>query len=172
MSHRRPSSWGPEPIVDDTEPGAGDDRGPALSVSVSRNRGTVVVSLSGVLGPEGAQHLEAILADLIDGQGNMAVVVELGEVDDVEPPRCMTVLTTAAAAIAARGGELRLTDTPLVLRDALRLAGPATAVTVGRRPLPTTGTQDRPGQHSARANHPAGRKRADHPQGGTPDDST
>ena len=49
----------------------------ARSIVIGRFRGTVVVTVHGDLGPTRAAHLGLMLTDLIDGQGNLSLVVDL-----------------------------------------------------------------------------------------------
>lgn len=50
---------------------------PALSYAVGRALGTVVVTVHGDIDLEGSEALERVLDDLVDGQGNRAVAVDL-----------------------------------------------------------------------------------------------
>jgi anti-anti-sigma factor len=70
-----------------------------LSLAVGRALGTVVVTVKGTVGEEGRRLLEGVLTDLIEGQGNLTVAVDLGKatVD------CPAVIMLAAAAERARG---------------------------------------------------------------------
>lgn len=51
--------------------------GPPDGVVVGRYQGTVVVTVHGELDPPKVSHLRLLLSDLIDGQGNVSVVVDL-----------------------------------------------------------------------------------------------
>ncbi|MDQ6726830.1 MAG: hypothetical protein M3066_11785, partial [Actinomycetota bacterium] len=73
------------------------------SVVVSRVSGTVLVTVNGDLGPVGADLLEDVLIDLIDGQGNGTVSVDLSGA--VVEPRIRKVFVAAAAR--ARGRRTR-----------------------------------------------------------------
>ena len=46
-------------------------------VVVGRYQGTVIVTVHGELDPSKVAHLRLLLTDLIDGQGNVSVVVDL-----------------------------------------------------------------------------------------------
>lgn len=46
-------------------------------VVVGRYQGTVMVTVHGELDPAKVAHLRLLLTDLIDGQGNVAVIVDL-----------------------------------------------------------------------------------------------
>jgi len=48
-----------------------------LSLVVGRSQGTVVVTVAGDLDGAALARLEDVLADLIDGQGNLTVAVDL-----------------------------------------------------------------------------------------------
>jgi len=50
----------------------------SLSVRFSRVSGTVVVSLGGVLDDSAAGRLRHLLLDVIEGQGNLSVVFDVG----------------------------------------------------------------------------------------------
>ncbi len=50
---------------------------PAASLVIGRAMGTVVVTVDGALDVEGSGVLERLLIDLIDGQGNSTVAVDL-----------------------------------------------------------------------------------------------
>lgn len=65
--------------------------------------GTVIVTLHGDLGRQASVALAGMLRDLIDGQGNLAVTVDLGDVGRVDPSG-LDVLASAAARASSRGG--------------------------------------------------------------------
>lgn len=46
-------------------------------IVVGRYQGTVMVTVHGELDPSKAAHLRLLLTDLIDGQGNVSVIVDL-----------------------------------------------------------------------------------------------
>ncbi|MGI8776293.1 MAG: STAS domain-containing protein [Acidimicrobiales bacterium] len=56
-----------------------------FSMAIGRALGTVVVTAHGDLDDAGAANLERVLDDLIDGQGNLHVVVDLHDVGAVGP---------------------------------------------------------------------------------------
>lgn len=85
--------------------GAGDRRD--LTFAVSRALGTVVVTARGTLDAAGSPVLKAVLGDLIDNQGNLAVVVDLHDVTDVDPD-CLDIFVTAHGWALMRGGHLSL----------------------------------------------------------------
>jgi hypothetical protein len=49
----------------------------AADVVVGRYQGTVMVTVHGELDPPKVAHLRLLLTDLIEGQGNVAVIVDL-----------------------------------------------------------------------------------------------
>lgn len=77
------------------------------SISVARSAGTVVVTVRGELDAESSQHLGGILADLIDGQGNLSILVDLHEARAADPD-CLWMLTEAAERAHRRGATMRL----------------------------------------------------------------
>jgi anti-sigma B factor antagonist len=92
------------------------------SVLISRFQSAVVVTLHGNLDVVTSLNLAAVLRDLIDGQGNLAVVVDLRDVHGLDRAG-IDVLAAAAGRIASRGGELRLGGPTGVVFDVLALAG-------------------------------------------------
>jgi anti-anti-sigma factor len=91
------------------------------SIAVARSAGTVVVTVRGELDAEMSKHLGIILADLIDGQGNMSVVVDLHDASAADPD-CLWMLTEAAERAHRRGGSMRL-DAGAEVTSALQLRG-------------------------------------------------
>jgi anti-anti-sigma regulatory factor len=94
------------------------DRTPPISAStiaVARSAGTVVVTIRGHIDAQASQHLGSILADLIDGQGNMSVLVDLREAGATDPD-CLWMLTEAAERAHRRGGTVRVDAQPSVLQ--------------------------------------------------------
>jgi anti-anti-sigma factor len=98
-------------------------------VVVGRFRGTVVVTLHGDLEVNGAGGLSGVLCDLIDGQGNLAVIVDVRDIDTIDDSTVHT-LAVAADTIAARGGELRLGGPSGLTFDALTRAGLAALISI------------------------------------------
>lgn len=90
-------------------------------IAIARSAGTVVVTLRGELDAEMSKHLGGILADLIDGQGNMSIVVDLREASAGDPD-CLWMLTEAAERAHRRGGTMRL-DGATEVTSALQLRG-------------------------------------------------
>lgn len=93
-----------------------------FSIAIGRALGTVVVTVHGDLDELGARHLGSVLADLIDGQGNLAVVVDLQDTVASENGD-LSVFATAAAHARRHGGVLSLSDPPDALYRALALVG-------------------------------------------------
>jgi len=85
------------------------------SIVVGRAAGTVVVTVRGVPAAEKSKHLGIILADLIDGQGNMSILVDLHDASATDPD-CLWMLTEAAERAHRRGGTMRVDAAALDLR--------------------------------------------------------
>jgi anti-anti-sigma regulatory factor len=102
---------------------------------VTRALGRVVLTLRGPLDRRDAAHLEAILRDLVDDQGNLHVVVDLLQVDSVTP-EAIEELRRASRSMAAHGGTLVLSAPTTAVAASLRSEG-MTAVEAGS-PLPQT----------------------------------
>lgn len=79
------------------------------SFTISRARGTVVVTVHGEIALEDWTRIDGILHDIIDAQGNLDVVVDLGEVTRLEPD-AMPLIVHAAHRAHGHGGRLRLAD--------------------------------------------------------------
>jgi hypothetical protein len=80
--------------ADDTRPWAS-----ACRISVRRTLGRVVVSVRGELDRPGVGVLDGVLTDLIDGQGNLDVVVDLSGAGWCDP---LTLVAFERAAEQAR----------------------------------------------------------------------
>ena len=93
----------------------------AFTFEVSRVIGCVVVTAHGRLDSSACPALDRALRDLIDDQGNMAVVVDLADVT-VADLECTGVLLAAAASATRRGGELTLAAPPAAVRWAVEAA--------------------------------------------------
>ena len=78
-----------------------------LSCRVHRRGRHVVVTVSGDLDAWSAEHLEAHLDDLINGQGNLSVVVDGGDLTFIDS-RGLSVLIEASEQLRSRGGELQV----------------------------------------------------------------
>lgn len=95
---------------------------PPFSVAVSRALGTVVVSVHGRLDTANAPALHRLLEDLIDGQGNLALVVNAGDMA-VGGAAPLAVLAEAVGSAASRGGVLLIADPPPSTLAVLEAAG-------------------------------------------------
>lgn len=125
---------------------------------MGRYQATVVVTVHGELDRARAAQLGHVLADLIDGQGNLSLLVDL---HDATAADGQTVAVFADAAERARrhGGVITLSQAPAMLQQALRRAGLGHLLS---RSSPTTPrrapAQERTDGQERRA-HPAGRSR-------------
>lgn len=100
---------------------------------VGRAHGTVVVSLYGDLDGSGSAYLAAVLDDLIEGQGNRSVMVDLGELRRIDRT-AVEVLVVAAHHIGRRGGCLGLARPSADLAEVLAGAGLAGLVLAADEP--------------------------------------
>ena len=91
-------------------------------IVVSRFQGTVVVSIHGDLDGPRSDDLGYLLTDLIDGQGNRSLIVDLRDATALEPAR-LAVFTAAEAQARQRGATLRLKYATPPLDAALRRHG-------------------------------------------------
>jgi hypothetical protein len=73
---------------------------------VSRRESTVLVQIVGHLGTDSLAGLRHALADLIDGQGNTVVTVELDSGDRAVTPVLAALLVEAAGWAARHRGHL------------------------------------------------------------------
>lgn len=76
-------------------------------VSISRADGTVLLALRGVVDGATAGWLEHVLDDLVEGQGNRTVAVDVRRVAAVDTS-VLDLLVWAAQRVATRGGHLVL----------------------------------------------------------------
>ena len=93
-----------------------------FSIVIGRQLGTVVVTVHGDLDVARAGHLGNILADIIDGQGNLSVVVDLRDATTSDPDSLL-VFTEAAERARRRGGTVLLNEPHPTLGEALQLRG-------------------------------------------------
>jgi anti-anti-sigma factor len=117
---------GSEPLQDDFASGSQgpDDRAaPARSgIVIGRYQRTVVVTVHGELDHPRAAQLNYVLADLIDGQGNLSLLVDLHDATTADAER-VSVFAEAAERLRRRGGAMTLSKPPVLLHEALRDGG-------------------------------------------------
>jgi anti-anti-sigma factor len=102
-------------------PGRAPTEAPNLAVLVGRGHGSVVVTVEGELDVAGCRQLEGVLTDLIEGQGNLTVAVDLGKA--IVEPVALVVFIGAARQARRRGTKLILREPPAETRDALESEG-------------------------------------------------
>lgn len=85
---------------------------PGFGIVVGRFQGTVVVTVHGEVDPIREARLGHILADLIDGQGNLSLVVDLHDATISDDERA-TMFADAVGRAARRGGTVTLDEAPL-----------------------------------------------------------
>ena len=143
----------------------------AFSIVVGRLLNTVVVTLRGSLGTHGATRLAATLQDLVDGQGNLAVALNLRGLDRVHPSG-LRVIAVAATSLERRRGSLRLSAPNAQVLRALdgaglaRLVGDAGVGARWGRPCDGAAPSIWAAAAGVRGSHPAGTGRG-RPDGGT-----
>ena len=89
---------------------------------IGRYRGTVVVTVHGDLAPTRVAHLDHMLTDLIDGQGNLSLIVDLHDAT-ATGTASVSVFADAAERAGRHGGVIILNEPPDVLEEALRWRG-------------------------------------------------
>ncbi len=146
-----------------------------LAIGIGRSLGTVVVTLVGPVDTPAATRLAATLSDLIDGQGNLAIAVDLSDVRRVGPSG-LQVLSDAAFDLERRGGRLSLCEARQGVLHALHLAGLGRFIggpiveEAGPRASPGgSGRSSRSPNRRAAPDHPAGSGRERKPGGGRND---
>lgn len=102
-------------------PGTGHPAPSRFAFAVGRLGAAVVVSLRGELTGSAVAQLADVLDDLICGQGNLTVVVDLREVSGVDPT-ALVVFSAAACWASRRGGTFRLERPSPSVRSALAAA--------------------------------------------------
>lgn len=100
-----------------------------FSFNIRRQLTAVVVTVSGELDISGATRLGAVLGDLIEGQGNQNVVVDVRDIAGVDPAG-LGVLGAAAKVANHHGGQLTLSDPSDDLYLALEATGIAGTLAV------------------------------------------
>jgi anti-anti-sigma factor len=93
-----------------------------FSLVFSRALGRVVVHVHGRLDVNTAPALRARLADVIDGQGNRQVVLDLRQMDGLDVAG-LFVLTDALTRMEDYGGELLLSGPTASVEEQLRAVG-------------------------------------------------
>lgn len=133
----------------------------ALTIKIGRRFSTVVVALRGRFDTLGATRLAAVFDDLIDGQGNLAIAVELGDVHSVAPAS-LQVLAAAASRLERRGGTLSLVGAAdSVSLSSLDAWGLSCVIASSPQERDTAGATPA-GCGRPRTGHPAGRGMPDH----------
>lgn len=127
---------------------------PAFALSVTRTKGAVVVTACGRLDSAGGAVLDAVLVDLIEGQGNLRVIVDVHDMT-VDDPLNLAVLVAAATSADRQGAALILADPGDSLFVQLEAIGLTRAVTVaGHRrrcsSAPPPGASGRGPRHAGR----------------------
>jgi anti-anti-sigma factor len=98
-----------------------------FGIVIGRRLGTVVVTVHGELDVARAAQLGTILVDLIDGQGNLSLVVDLHDATTSDPDT-LSVFVDAAERAQRRGGTVELEA-----GDGLELRGLDHFMGVGQR---------------------------------------
>jgi hypothetical protein len=91
------------------------------SMAVGRTHGTVVVTVEGALDDEGGRRLANLLTDLIEGQGNGVVAVDLARA--TIQPEAVEVFVAAGRQAGARSIRFILRSLPVEADRALRSGG-------------------------------------------------
>ncbi len=125
---------------------------PALSIAISREMYTVVMTLEGLLDEDTSSLLAAALRDLTEDQGNLSVAVDARRLT-LSDPALIAVFAVAERAVARRGGTLTVVE-PTIVQLRPRPAWPEHAHKAAT-PL-----------DPRRAGLTGGPGRADHPAGG------
>lgn len=125
-----------------------------MSPVVGRALGTVVVTLRGELDGSGSVYLAALLDDLIDGQGNLDVGIDLRSVGSID---CASVeaLAVAAHQLARHGGQMSLARPAPSVREVLVATGLAGLI-VGPQPPKAPGPSGGGNRPTPPSLHPAG----------------
>jgi anti-anti-sigma factor len=122
--------------------------------------GVVVVTAHGHLGAPEADVLQAVLADLIEGQGNLKVVLDVHDVSGIDGSS-LGALAAAVEAATKLGGDLTFADPNQTTIKALEAVGLGDAITLARKCSPRalalspSGQANPAAQRAAMAQHPA-----------------
>jgi len=106
---------------------------PALATRVGRAPGRVVVGLTGELDASTAPALRRLLDDLVEGQGNLNVAVDLSGLAWVDADG-LGALVASAQRLRARGRRLTLTGVRPRTYGALEAAGLTRAFAIEASP--------------------------------------
>lgn len=93
-----------------------------LSLTFSRDHGSVVVGVIGELDCSTADVLAQRLEDLLEDQGNLSVVLDLGDMTFVDSSG-LSVFVTAFRHLRARGGDLTLRRPSASTRKVFEITG-------------------------------------------------
>jgi anti-anti-sigma factor len=102
---------------------------PSLIIVIGRALGTVVVTLRGDLTEQDAPTLKGVLADLINNQGNLDVVIHMRHL--AASSSGLRALVAAAEWAAERGASFRLSEPVPALHQKLEGVGLASLVELG-----------------------------------------
>lgn len=98
------------------------DHNTGLRVDIGRTDEAVVVRLAGTLDGPSSFGLAQVLADLIDGQGNLHVEVDLTELDEFDSPG-LAVLMAARRRMRRHRGRLAVVSVPPAADEIIRRLG-------------------------------------------------
>ena len=132
------------------------------AIVIGRYQETVVVTVHGELDHPRTAHLGHVLADLIDGQGNLSLLVDLHDAT-ATAVRQMSVFADAEQRARRHGGSITLSKPPAALHDALRQQGLGHLVDS----LPPPGAGCAPAEEAS-----SRRERRAHPTDGSPSESS
>ena len=107
-----------------------------LSVAIGRGQGSVVVTVEGELDLAGCRMLQGVLTDLIEGQGNLTVAVDLGNA--IVEPVALVVFIEAARQARRLGTKFILKEPPTETHEALESEGFAEQIEMLPRRRPRT----------------------------------
>ncbi|HEX3622609.1 MAG TPA: STAS domain-containing protein [Acidimicrobiales bacterium] len=119
-------------------------------LAIARAFGSVVVTVHGVLDARTSESLAHALDDLIEGQGNLFVVIDLRDMA-VTDPGGLGVLAKARHSLEERKGRLLLAAPSKETEEALRRAGLAEVIEVHveRRYHPSLGRNSASGDEGS-----------------------
>lgn len=91
-------------------------------IAITRAHGTVVVRLEGVLDGSSSEWLGGVLGDLVEGQGNRSIAVNLAAVPHVHPS-VVRLLVALSARTTIRGGDFTVQDPSAQVAEQLSESG-------------------------------------------------